>query len=144
MGRGFGQLTLLDKAGGYALQVGVAASSHQFVLSKTETSSQFKNKLTESGSWVLNPHLHFSHTIVKEEHYKKHTLLLFSDCLALPSMGYAFSLGKKLSEKNEFGLVFGGYLLNKNKWDQVVTSEEAPLCEYFFRNRISAPPWTRT
>ena len=88
-----GKLTLLDKAG-YALQVGVAASSHQFVLSKTETSSQFKNKLTESGSWVLNPHLHFSHTIVKEEHYKKHTLLLFSDCLAFLH-GVCFFFGEK-------------------------------------------------
>ena len=81
----------LDESGFYSLQIGAAASSHQFILSKTETSSQFKNKLTDSGSWVLNPLLHFSYTTLDQEHYKKHTLLLFSDCLALPSFGYAFS-----------------------------------------------------
>ena len=95
---------LLDESGVYSIQFGASASSHQFILSKTETSSQFKNKLTESGSWVLNPVLNLSHTVIKEEHYKKQALLLFSDCLALPSFGYAFSMGKQLSEKTNSGL----------------------------------------
>ena len=117
--------TLFGQSGTYSLQVGASASSHQFILSKTETSSQFKNKLTESGSWVLNPVIHYSHTSIEEEHYKKLTILFFSDCLALPSMGLAFSLGKQLNEKNQFGFVVGGYILNKKQWDEVVSSEEA-------------------
>lgn len=126
LNEGMGEESVLfGGSGTYSLQVGASASSHQFILSKTETSSQFKNKLTESGSWVLNPVIHFSHISIQEEHYKKHTLLLFSDCLALPSFGYAFSMGKQLSKKNQFGFVLGGYVLNKKKWDKVVSSEEA-------------------
>ncbi len=121
----WGESTLFGESGTYSLQLGVSASSHQFILSKTETSSQFKNKLTESGSWVLNPVIHFSHNSIQEDHYKKHVLLLFSDCLALPSIGYAFSMGKQLNKKNQFGFVVGGYILNKKKWDRVVSSEEA-------------------
>ena len=117
--------TLFGQSGTYSLQVGASASSHQFILSKTETSSQFKNKLTDSGSWVLNPVINYSHTSTQEEHYKKLSLLLFSDCLALPSAGLAFSMGKQLNKKNQFGFVVGGYILNKKKWDEVVSSEEA-------------------
>ena len=121
----WGKTGFFGQKGTYSLQVGASASSHQFILSKTETSSQFKNKLTETGSWVLNPVIHFSHTSIHEEHYKKHTLLLFSDCLALPSVGYAFSLGKQLNKKNQFGFVLGAYILDKGKWDEVVSSDEA-------------------
>ncbi len=121
----WGKTSLFGQEGTYSLLVGASASSHQFILSKTETSSQFKNKLTETGSWVLNPVIHFSHTSIHDEHYKKHTLLFFSDCLALPSVGYAFSLGKQLNKKNQFGFVLGAYILDKGKWDEVVSSDEA-------------------
>ena len=29
------------------------------------------------------------------------------------------------NKKNQFGFVVGGYILNKKKWDEVVSSEEA-------------------
>lgn len=105
-------------------QFGLSASGHLFVLSESEVTSKFKNKITSSGSFVYNPMIQFSKTRTNAKHYKKHTTLFFMDCLGKPSLGYAYSLGR-MFERGQFGFVFGGYLLNRLEWDKVVTRKQA-------------------
>ncbi len=106
------------------LQLGLSASGHLFVLSESEVTSKFKNKITPSGSFVYNPVIQFSKSKIEDKHYKKHTALFFMDCVGKPSLGYAYSLGKKF-ERAQFGFVLGGYFLNRKEWDKVVTRKQA-------------------
>ena len=106
------------------LQLGLSVSGHLFIISENEVTSKFKNKITSSGAFVYNPVIQFSKSKIEDKHYKKHTFLFFVDCVGEPSLGYAYSLGKKF-ERGQFGFVLGGYFLNRKEWDQVVTREQA-------------------